>query len=329
MEVRHGSRVRPNGVTQNHYPPASTAGGDGGGPYRPRAWTRADVEDCMDIFEPLFEDHLDRFCSLHEDGARMDERMHFASLLEHHRDDLEMIVWWCSSRLIASPFGPREVFPGRLCKRLANEVQRPSSAVMLQLMNSVRQTDAPRWDAVVEILAQLAVQTKAWTMWPSDSITCERAAALLDALAEPWSAAVEQLRANSRAFERKDAFRRAQHWRHAMAKNLHTLALPRGALRLLHEYIHHVCTQFHESCPKRDVGTYELFMLEVVNYVVQLWNVEPSDEPRPPRPLEQQHARRRKRIERARLRAFFGSELPSSLSPEAFELTLVTLAECD
>jgi hypothetical protein len=270
-------------------------------------WTPGDASAVMQIFEDPFDEHLDQFCALNRATVCLSDRDRLVSLLNAHREDLEYALWWCLSRLLFSGFGPRDVFPGRLCKRLIDDaLTTPSCAPMSHLLDIVQRTDGRRWDATMEILTRLVNQTRGWTRWPEPAV-CGEAAAHLEGLEPTWASAVAQLRVNSRAPDRRDAFRRAERWPLLTGKILRTLASLRGSMRLLYEYLDGVCELFCQRSAAHEVelyGPYELFVLEIVSLVTQLWYADPSDDLQPPKPIEQQHPDRRKRIQRARFRVF-------------------------
>ena len=207
MEVRHGSQLhgsqlRPITHTRTWFPPTSMGNGNGNNNGNRLRKAQAVVGEFMQAVEPSFSDHLDRFCSLNDTHVDPNERIQFAALLDDHVDAFETTLSWSLSRLAFSAFGPRDVFPGRLCKRLVTQaISRASSAVMTTLFEDVRALDRMRWAATVEALVDLAQQTRQWTVWPGPA-ACERTVLLLDALEHPWCSAVERIRLDSRAHDR-------------------------------------------------------------------------------------------------------------------------------
>jgi hypothetical protein len=307
MQIRRTSQIFPIAYTRVPTQQAEVESPRGVAWPKVRCTTLDDIGVLMQTLEPTFDHHLDRFCTLNSESVMLDECVQLALLIDTHHEAFESALWWSLSRLVFSRFCPRDVFPGRLCKRLIDDaIAKPSCATMVHLCDSVRRAHGPQWDLTVNALTQLAEQTRRWTVWP-DLSTCARAATLLDALEPAWQQAVAQLRASSRALGRNDAFRRARQWPLLISKILRTLASPHGGLRLLVEYLDSVCTHFRQSPFRHEAewrGLYELFVLEVVGFVSELWCREPSDGLSPPAGVEQQGSNRRKRIQRARLRLF-------------------------
>lgn len=265
----------------------------------------------LESYQDVFDDHIDEFCRLAPFGGHQPpSRKALHRLLRGNADTFACCLSLCLSRVAAIPIPPLASAPGRMCARMIRGLlTEPASVVTRSLIARVSAEYPRAWMATIDALAALELDSRGWSVWPS-SPSCQRALAAINAIGPAWSAAVAQLQTELRSASqwkgRSHTFRRAVRQWSLLEKVLRCVSIRRGDLRLLFEYLSWVWLQYRTDRPSGSIGdgSYELLVLEVLTFIVQLWDTDASAITSVPRLLEQRGPNRRQRIQRARLRLY-------------------------
>lgn len=277
---------------------------------RAKAPGEHDVQTFLDVHQGVWEEHIDEFCRLGPDAGRhTPSRRALHRLLAAHPETSSRCLLSCLSRLVGTRVAPLESAPGRMCARtIQGLLKRPSNAVARSLIARVQRRHPRAWESTIAALTRVELDSQGWSTWPSEA-TCQLALASIEAITPAWADAVSELQVELRTAGRwkgrNHSFRRAVRQWSMLAKVLRTVAVPRGDLRLLFEYLHCVWWQYSTDAADGSTGEgcYELLVLELLPVLTQLHDIDPQ-QATVPRPLEQQGPNRRQRIQRARLRLY-------------------------
>ncbi len=273
------------------------------------------LEQLIEELEP----HLDDFSIAAIDRARPCDRTALSSLFQRRRRDLELAIMVLSTRLSEVPMC--SLYPGTLLAMLCDsalggQCNRP----LRKLFQRVGRDESAAWDRLLACLRAFAnTHGQRWLAWPT-STEARDVVTALEVIRPSWDRAVAELRAGvggraNRDRRRDPALRRAVAWVDMVAGFACRLAVPRGAERVIIDYLLSILDRFEATMlnPDQDSDTNlaicDLFVLEVVGLLQQFALADGSAVDRVPRLLEQGANPRRKRIQRARLKVVTGWRL--------------------
>lgn len=260
-----------------------------------------EVLDAVNELSDRLERHLDIFSA--EDAPISDELDHAAirNICKTYRPAfVAALLIDCASQ-VHTLREPRSSYVGNLAIELIADLKRrPRHALARDTLAQAREREPQRWEALRSTVEELENDTRKWARWPSQEMAM-RVCAQLSEVAPSWREASNQQRSAWRGTQRREqrrdpAFRRALRWHDLLVRIFGCLASDRGDLRLDLEYglavLDHCCNSEDLA---GDTSTPELAVFEVFVRVERALGCSCAE-------LKIGHARRRKRVQRARLR---------------------------
>jgi hypothetical protein len=268
------------------------------------------------------EPHLDDFSIAAIDRARPCDRAALSSLFRRRRLDLELAIMVLSTRLSEAPM--RSLYPGTLLAMLCDSaLGGQCSHPLRMLFQRASLVEFAGWERLRTCLTAFAnTHSQRWWSWPT-STDASDAVTALEVIRPSWDQAVAELRAKvggraNRERRRDPALRRAVAWVDMIAGFACRLAVPCGPERVVIDYLFSILDRFEHTMlnsvqdHETSLAICDLFILEVFGLLEQFALPNGNTGEEVPHLLEQGENRRRKRIQRARLKVVIGWRLRAS-----------------